>query len=1311
MRRLPAVCRSKCLLIVAFVVVLVASSMIGSVTRTHGASPLASSAPGWFDVSGLPSVSHAELGTPISADTQIAGTLTFPGQAPQEQAAVANAVYNPASPLYHHFFTGNQFDELFAPSTVEQGQLMTYLQGSGVTVSVVSPFFWNVQGSAASMGKAFHTTFANARAANSVGYYPETPLELPSQFAGFVQVGGGLQSLQLPHPADLLKWNPASRAPVQAPPNSPRATLTLNMSMNGPFFMYSSGATYANPPTNFNGTYELNITGGTAPYKISWNWGDGSTKSFTTSNTHFYASHIYFTPPQADYCDTVACWNITVSVTDSASNTGTMVVGLFPGLSAQTAQLFYDVAPLLKLGFSGAGTKIGLSEMCDPSFSNSQYMTDANIFSRWMGLPLFTSTTLKLMGSGASTCLGGSSGWSGETMLDIEWAHVFAPNATLEVDLSTSDPGEGDSTWLTLSNGVYIASNSWGNPAGSYDTTWNQAATQGQSYLTASGDCGSAGLANSYPADIPTGVGVGGTQVYPQPSGVFGKEYAWNGTSQTSCSNNEGSTGGYTTAYTAPTYQQGMTGFGNQDPSGCTSTTCRGVPDISAVGGTWVQLVYNGAWTLSAGTSLACPSSAAMLDLMYQYNGTATKGNGMANYDLYNIAKSANYNIGFHDVTIGNNMVSGSGYNAGVGWDPVTGLGSFNVAQLAQLIASQNSNPSPYSALTVVMAANISYGLPSLAVSLGADVAGGPSSLSGYSYAWTFGDGSSSTTTTNSATHVYTNPGTYLASVAVTSGTSSGTSNSVTIKVAGTPAVGGVSITSFTPSVNPVTVGSLTVFNTVATGGTTPYSYAYSGLPTSCGGGNTASLNCTPTVAGNYTVSVTVTDAASKTASSSTTLTVTPQVSTPPTITSFTATPNPVTAGSATSLTAVVTGGTQPYSYVYTGLPPGCTSASSATISCTSNTAGNYSVGVTVTDAKSASNSSSLVLTVQAAGAPLTLTSFGATPSTITLGGSTTISTAVNGGYPAYTYVYSGLPAGCTSSNTASFVCTPTSSGAFTIGVAVTDTKGTQVSSSTSLIVNSAVAGGPTISSFVASPATLTLGGSTTFTVTVNGGTTPYSYSYTGLPSGCTSANIPSPSCTPTATGSFSVYVTVTDSAGRSTSASTSLVVTGTSGGTIAIASFTITPNSVRVNNSVTVGTQVTGGVQPYSFVYTGLPAGCTTYNQAVFSCIPTTPGQYSIQVTVTDSHGGHAQSSATLTVLSASGTGGGGANNNQTTILGLPLMDWVLVGVVVAVVALAAAAVVIRRKRRARQAEPPVQPWAQAPGAYPNYPPQPPYR
>lgn len=94
------------------------------------------------------------------------------------------------------------------------------------------------------------------------------------------------------------------------------------------------------------------------------------------------------------------------------------------------------------------------------------------------------------------------------------------------------------------------------------------------------------------------------------------------------------------------------------------------------------------------GTSASTPAFAGILALVSQSQGGARLG--QANYVLYNLASQASlYSTAFHDVATGNNSVycvAGSpdcgsnlfetGYDAGVGYDQASGLGSVDVTQL-----------------------------------------------------------------------------------------------------------------------------------------------------------------------------------------------------------------------------------------------------------------------------------------------------------------------------------------------------------------------------------------------------------------------------------------------------------------------------------------------------------------------------------------------------------------------------------------------------------------------------------------------------
>ena len=96
---------------------------------------------------------------------------------------------------------------------------------------------------------------------------------------------------------------------------------------------------------------------------------------------------------------------------------------------------------------------------------------------------------------------------------------------------------------------------------------------------------------------------------------------------------------------------------------------------------------------------------------------------------------------------------------------------------------------------------------------------------------------------------------------------------------------------------------------------------------------------------------------------------------------------------------------------------------------------------------------------------------------------------------------------------------------------------------SVSIIAQGPKPGGPTITSFTASPPAVPVGKTAYLNVTTAGGVPPLHYVYTGLPQGCMTADQPSLPCAPTAPGGFLVRTYVNDSASHSANATVALVV------------------------------------------------------------------------------------------------------------------------------------------------------------------------
>ncbi len=146
-----------------------------------------------------------------------------------------------------------------------------------------------------------------------------------------------------------------------------------------------------------------------------------------------------------------------------------------------------------------------------------------------------------------------------------------------------------------------------------------------------------------------------------------------------------------------------------------------------------------------------------------------------------------------------------------------------------------------------------------------------------------------------------------------------------------------------------------------ASGGSGSYTYVWGGLPPYCAG-SSATLSCTPSVAGFYNVTVTVEDSNSVRATSSASSI---RVSTDPTLTLL-ATPASLLQGRSVTFEANVSGGLGSYAYQWEDLPAGCPkSPDAASISCVPSSPGSYQVNATVVDANGLSVRATVRLEVE----------------------------------------------------------------------------------------------------------------------------------------------------------------------------------------------------------------------------------------------------------------------------------------------------------------------------------------------------------
>jgi hypothetical protein len=168
--------------------------------------------------------------------------------------------------------------------------------------------------------------------------------------------------------------------------------------------------------------------------------------------------------------------------------------------------------------------------------------------------------------------------------------------------------------------------------------------------------------------------------------------------------------------------------------------------------------------------------------------------------------------------------------------------------------------------------------------------------------------------------------------------------------------------------------------------------------------------------------------------------------------------------------------------------------------------------------------------------------------------------------------------------------------------------------------------------------------------------------------------------CLPTSSGTFSIQVVVTDAKDHSAGSSAGLTVSQGSGGKLAITSFSATPDPVVVGSNTTISVGVGGGTSPYTFTYSGLPAGCSSSNSSSIRCRPSVAGNFTVGVTVLDSQGNRVDSTLRLEVTANEN---GGASSAWGSIF-----PFILILVLAALAAVVLVMVAHRRSRKRQPAE-----------------------
>lgn len=378
------------------------------------------------------------------------------------------------------------------------------------------------------------------------------------------------------------------------------------------------------------------------------------------------------------------------------------------GLDPYQIRAAYNLGPLAAKGIDGAGQTIVIVD----SFGSPTIAKDLATFDRQFRLPAPPSLRVITPAGPVPAFTASTSrlGWAQETTLDVEWAHVMAPKASLllvETPVAETEGTVGFPQIVAAEKYVlahhlgqvisqsFAATEQTFGPASaimSLRGAYTQAAADKVTVVAGSGDNGATGETYSmqslytsrvvaWPATDPLVTAVGGTQLSLSADGSrTAPDIAWNG-----------SGGGVSAAFGRPSWQDGVssvTGAG------------RGVPDVVMDGSCDSGVAFFGSfypagtsdWQRICGTSLATPLFAGVVAMADQYAGHSL---GLINPALYQIAERGE--PGIVDVTAGDNTQTFTqdgtsrtvtGYTAGPGYDLASGVGTINAADFVPELAA-----------------------------------------------------------------------------------------------------------------------------------------------------------------------------------------------------------------------------------------------------------------------------------------------------------------------------------------------------------------------------------------------------------------------------------------------------------------------------------------------------------------------------------------------------------------------------------------------------------------------------------------------
>jgi len=497
--------------------------------------------------------------------------------------AAVEALYDPASPAYQHWFTGQGFAR-YAPTPAEFETVKDELLKHGLTVVSADPdrYSIRVHGAATNVEAAFQTEIHTFQYNGRIIDAHISDARLSGEAGALVSSVAGLERHRT-YPAISVAKDFRTGKPLH------QKVLT-----------------------------ETDADGGLL--------GEITDRALGTPSPFTYGAP--GSPPRASYFGSVYDANPAKTVS----------------FTPDQLQAHYGLTSLIKEGYDGAGQTIALVEAYGYKDAESDANTAARIFGL-PALKSSNFSVVYPEGKPLDPGAADRTGWTVEIALDIQTAHSIAPGARILVVASPGEDDEdmiASLQYIVSHKLASAVSSSWeadseivSGPAEekAFNAILKKGAASGISFQFSTGDDGDQGLgtpvgAVSVPSNSPYATAVGGTSILNDPGTSTHTVAGWGNNliyiamagvadPPIQLGFQGGAGGGESVYYAKPSWQKDLPGTGRQ------------VPDVSALADpyTGFAIVYtsDGEQNFLAGiggTSLASPLFTSIWAIADQYNGT-----------------------------------------------------------------------------------------------------------------------------------------------------------------------------------------------------------------------------------------------------------------------------------------------------------------------------------------------------------------------------------------------------------------------------------------------------------------------------------------------------------------------------------------------------------------------------------------------------------------------------------------------------------------------------------------------------------------